>query len=506
MNLTNFTFTLGQWYNFPSLLPLGQAKYDNKVTDITIGIPLSMLNRHGLIAWATGTGKTKSVQLLVEWCAQAGVPTLVMDMKWDISGLSMSGDDNNSKIIERYTLLQKEFYARAFECEFMSLTGKNWFQRRTTIIELWPLILAQMLELNETQTSALSAIFFFCDKQWLSLLDLEDLQSVIKYLWQDEVNKKFESDYGMLAPATLSVLLRKTIELEQQWWQAIFGEPSLDISDIIRTNTKGEGLITIFKLEDIQTKPNLFCAAMLGILSELYASLPEIGDMDKPKLVMIIDEAHLLFQQASSELLQNLEMMIKLIRSKGVGIFFCTQLPDDVPSSILSQLWTKIQHALRAFTQRDRKAIKSAVENYPITEFYQTDELITSLWVGEVLFTTLDPKGIPTPLAHVFNLTPSSRMDTISQSELDHFLSSSLLVGKYNALIDRESASEILTQRLWSQNQSPDVAESSGFGEAVWWVLWSKIAKNIGKEVGNIAVRSILWYLGIKVRSNKTFF
>jgi DNA helicase HerA-like ATPase len=506
MNLTNFTTTLSQGYGFSPLLPLGQAKYENIVTDITIGIPLSMLNRHGLIAGATGTWKTKSVQLLVEWCAQAGVPTLVMDMKWDISGLSMPGDETHPKIAERYTLLKKEFHARGFDSEFMSLTGKNWFQRRTTIIELWPLILAQMLELNETQTSVLSAIFFFCDKQWLALLDLEDLQSVIKYLGQDEINQKFESEYGMLAPATLSVLLRKTIELEQQWGQAIFGEPSLDISDIIRTNTKWEGMITIFKLEDIQTRPNLFCAAMLGILSELYATLPEVGDMDKPKLVMIIDEAHLLFQQASSELLQNLETMIKLIRSKGVGLFFCTQLPDDVPASILSQLGTKIQHALRAFTERDRKAMKSAVENYPITEFYKTDELITSLWVGEILFTTLSPKGIPTPLAHVFNLTPSSRMDTITPSELDHFLSSSLLVGKYNTTIDRESASEILAKKLWSQEVSPDTSESPARKENVWSILGSKIVTNIWKEVGNIAVRSVLWYLGIKVRSNKTFF
>lgn len=506
MTLTKFTDTLGQGYNFSPLLPLGQAKYNNTVTDITVGIPLSMLNRHGLIAWATGTGKTKSVQLLVEWCAQAGVPTLVMDMKWDISGLSMHGDNTNTKILERYTLLKKEFYARGFDSEFMSLTGKNWFQRRTTIIELWPLILAQMLELNETQTSALSAIFFFCDKQWLALLDLEDLQSVIKYLGQDEINKKFESDYGMLAPATLSVLLRKTIEFEQQWGQAIFGEPSLDISDIIRTNTKGEGVITIFKLEDIQTKPNLFCAAMLGILSELYNTLPEVGDMDKPKLVMIIDEAHLLFQQASPELLKNLETMIKLIRSKGIGIFFCTQLPDDVPAPILSQLGTKIQHALRAFTEKDRKAMKSAVENYPITEFYQTDELITSLWVGEILFTTLSPKGIPTPLAHVFNFTPSSRMDTISQSELDHFLSSSLFIGKYNTTIDRESASEILAKRLWWKQESSDTDDNSGWQKSIWSVFGSKIVKNIGKEVGNIALRNILWYLGIKVRSNKSFF
>ena len=506
MNLSDFHNTLSQGYNFSPLLELGQAKYNDTITDITIGIPLNMLNRHGLIAGATGTGKTKSVQLLVEWCAKSGIPTLVMDMKWDISWLSMPWDETNSKITDRYNLLKKEFYARGFDSEFMSLTWKNWYQRRTTVIELWPIILAQMLELNQTQTSALSAIFFFCDKQWLALLDLEDLQSVIKYLSQKEINEKFESEYGLLAPATLSVLLRKTIELEQQWWKNIFWEPSLDIYDIIKTNTKGEGIITIFKLENIQTKPNLFCAAMLGILSELYLILPEVGDIDKPKLVMIIDEAHLLFQQASPELLKNLETMIKLIRSKGLGIFFCTQVPDDVPSTILSQLWTKIQHALRAFTERDRKAMKTAIENYPITDFYQTDELITSLWVWEILFTTLNPKWIPTPLAHVFNLTPSSRMDTISESELSKFLSTSLLVSKYNTIIDRESASEILAKKLSWKQEAFESDDGLGWKESVWWVLGSKIVRNIWKEVGNIAVRSILWYLGIKVRSNKTFF
>lgn len=501
----DFNIQLSQGYNFIPMIEIWQVKYQETITNIQVGIPLSMLNRHGLIAWATGTGKTKTVQLLIEWCSLVGVPTLVMDMKGDISWLAVAGDTKDF-ILERYSQLGKEYAPRWFDVEFMSLTGKNWYQRRTTIVELGPLMLAQMLELNETQTSALLAIFLYCDREGLALLDLEDLQSVLKYLSQDKENKNFATEYGLLSPATLSVILRKTITLEQQEGKQLFGEPSLDINDLLTMNSQGEWKITIFKLEDSQNKPNLFCTALLGILAELYTQLPEAGDLKQPKLVMIIDEAHLLFQLASPALQQQIEIMVKLIRSKGIGIFFCTQLPDDIPAAILSQLGTKIQHALRAFTQRDRKALKTAVENYPITEYYQTDELITSLWVGEILFTTLNTKGIPTPLAHVYNYTPRSRMDVLSADELQWFLEKSWLVTYYNQVIDRDSASELLSKKLdndntkhWSSTHSSGQTILSKIGK-------SKIIKDLTKSAGNTVIREVLGYLGIKVRKNKTFF
>lgn len=502
--LDDFTTTLGQGYDFLPLIPIGQAKYDDTITDITVGIPVRMLNRHGLIAGATGTGKTKTVQLFVEWCAQAGIPTLVMDMKGDISWLTMSGDATHTKILERYELLGQSYHARGFDAEFMSLTGTNGYQRKTTIIELWPIMLAQMLELNDTQTSALGAIFHYADTEQLPLLDLADLQTLLKYLSDKSVNEIFGQTYGHIAPATLSVILRKTITLEQQWGKTIFGEPSFELSDMIKTTPTGEWLITIMKCEDIQSKPQLFCTAVLGIVGELYNTLPEVGDSDKPKLVMIIDEAHLLFQLASRDLLRQIETMIKLIRSKGVGIYFCTQLPDDIPSPILSQLGSKIQHALRSFTARDRKALKTAVENYPITAYYNTEELITSLWVGEILFTTLNPKGIPTPLAHVFNLTPASRMDTITESELSSFLRGSLLRDKYNTTIDSESAHEILSKRM--QQKSNTDKKSPDSTTNILWSVGKKVATSVVKEMGNMVIRNILGQMGIKVRSNKTFF
>ena len=503
--LDTFNTQLSQGYDFSPLIALWQAKYKEAVTDIPVGIPLSMLNRHGLIAGATGTGKTKTVQLLIEGCSIAGVPTLVMDMKGDISWLAVAGESKDF-ILERYSQFGKDYTPRWFDAEFMSLTGKTWYQRRTTIVELGPLMLAQMLELNDTQTSALSAIFLYCDRIGLALLDLEDLQSVLKYLSQDEENKKFAAEYGLLSPATLSVILRKTITLEQQEGKVLFGEPSLDIDDLLTTNSQGEWRITIFKLEDSQSKPNLFCTAVLGILAELYAQLPEAGDLKKPKLVMIIDEAHLLFQIASPALQQQIEIMIKLIRSKGIGIFFCTQLPDDIPWPILSQLGTKIQHALRAFTERDRKALKTAVENYPITEFYKTSDLITSLWVGEILFTTLNPKGIPTPLAHVYNYTPRSRMDVLSGEELQWFLDQSTLNRYYNQVIDRDSASEILSKQLDNDDRKSSSWDDSSGPSLLSKIGKSKIVKDLTKSAGNSVVRELLGYLGIKVRKNKTFF
>ena len=504
-SVENFNLQLSQGYDFSPLVALWQAKYKEKVTDIQVGIPLSMLNRHGLIAWATGTGKTKTVQLLVEGCSLAGVPTLVMDMKGDVSWLAVAGEAKDF-ILERYSQFGKEYIPHWFDTEFMSLTGKTGYQRRTTIIELGPLMLAQMLELNDTQTSALSAIFLYCDREGLALLDLEDLQSVLKYLSQKEINEDFSAEYGLLSPATLSVILRKTITLEQQEGKVLFWEPSLDIDDLLTTNSQGEWKITIFKLEDSQSKPNLFCTAILWILAELYTQLPEAGDLKQPKLVMIVDEAHLLFQLASPALQQQIETMIKLIRSKGVGIFFCTQLPDDIPAPILSQLGTKIQHALRAFTERDRKAMKTALENYPITEFYTTSELITSLWVWEILFTTLNPKGIPTPLAHVYNYTPRSRMDVLSSDELQWFLEKSSLVTYYNQVIDRDSATEILSKKLDTNDRKSSSWDDSSGPSLLSKIVKSKIVKDLTKSAWNSVVRELLGYLGIKVRKNKTFF
>lgn len=426
---------------------LGGAMLDGQpVPGAIVKIPLKTMNRHGLIAGATGTGKTKTLQVISEQLSQKGVPVLLMDVKGDLSGIAKPGE-MKPFIQERHAKLGLPFSAKGYPVELMTLSQQDGVRLRATVSEFGPVLLSRILDLNDTQEGVLSVIFKYCDDNRLALLDLKDLKKVVQYVTEGG-KAVIEKDYGKISTATTGIIMRKVLELEQQGADLFFGERSFDIRDLMRQDRNGNGYISIIRLTDIQDKPKLFSTFMLSLLAEVYSQMPEKGDVSKPELVIFIDEAHLIFNQASKALLDQIENIVKLIRSKGVGIFFVTQNPMDVPNGVLAQLGLKVQHALRAFTAIDRKAIKLSAENYPISEFYKTDETITSLGIGEALVTALSEKGIPTPLAATLLRTPESRMDILSQSEIDSLNSSSELVRKYSESIDRESAYEILSQKV----------------------------------------------------------
>lgn len=421
------------------------------VADTHVKIPLKTLNRHGLISGATGTGKTKSLQVIAEQLSLKGIPSLLMDIKGDLSGLAASGQSNDF-IANRHAGIGLPYEPQPLPVELMTLTEKgDGVRLKATVTEFGPVLLSKILELNDTQASVMSLIFAFSDIEKLPLIDLKDLRKMLQYV-ANEGKERITQEYGAVSPATVNTIMRKVIELEQQGADEFFGERSFEPNDLLRTDKNGNGIISIVRLMDIQSKPKLFSTFMLSLLAEIYANFPEEGDMDKPKLCIFIDEAHLVFEEASDALLDQLEIIIKLIRSKGIGIFFCTQNPIDVPDDVLSQLGLKVQHALRAFTEKDRKAIQKAAENYPISEFYETEDLITQLGTGEALVTALNEKGRPTPLVATICRAPLSRMDVLSQEEVDTLTSKSEIIAKYNEEIDRESAYEILTGKISKAN------------------------------------------------------
>ena len=428
-------------------ITLGGGKLGDEVVPNThIKVPLKTLNRHGLIAGATGTGKTKSLQVIAEQLSLKGVPSLLMDIKGDLSGLAALGS-NNDFITKRHAGIGLPYEPMALPVELMTISNGDGTRLKATVTEFGPVLLSKILGLNDTQSSVISLIFVFADKKKLPLIDLKDLRKMLQYS-VNEGKEEISAEYGAVASATVNTIMRKVIELEQQGAETFFGERSFDPKDLLRTDENGNGMISILRLMDIQSRPKLFSTFMLSLLAEIYGSFPEEGDVDKPKLCIFIDEAHLVFEEASSALLDQLEVIVKLIRSKGVGIFFCTQNPVDVPDDILAQLGLKVQHALRAFTEKDRKAIKKAAENYPISEFYNTEDLITQLGIGEALVTALNEKGIPTPLAATVCRAPLSRMDVLEQAEVDALVAKSTIAQKYNEEIDRESAYEILTGKI----------------------------------------------------------
>ncbi|MEM6823412.1 MAG: helicase HerA-like domain-containing protein, partial [Verrucomicrobiota bacterium] len=444
--LPNYQFEL------PSLT-LGCAMLEGEpVSDSQIRVPLKMLNRHGLIAGATGTGKTKTLQVFAERLSAAGVPSLLMDLKGDLSGIAAPGEPKDF-IKKRQAHIGEPYKPGSCPVEFLSLSGKKGLQLRATVSEFGPVLFSKMLGLNDTQSGIVSIIFKYCDDNRLPLLDLKDFRAVVNHL-TGPAKKEVEAQYGRLASSSTGTILRKLLALEQQGADLFFGERSFEVSDLCRTTTDGAGVVSIVRLMDIQDKPRLFSTFMLAMLSEIYASFPEIGDMDQPKLAIFIDEAHLIFEEASKELQDQLEAIIKLIRSKGVGIYFCTQNPDDVPEAILGQLGLKIQHALRAFTAKDRKAIKLAAENFPLTKYYDTAEELTTLGIGEALVSALGPKGRPTPLVRTLLCAPRSRMGVLKAKEEAAIRSTSLLAEKYEKTLDPNSAFEILQTKL--QNAAGD--------------------------------------------------
>jgi DNA helicase HerA-like ATPase len=487
---------------------LGVSMLDGKLEKgSNVNLPLKTMNRHGLIAGATGTGKTKTLQVIAEGLSDASVPVLLMDIKGDLSGIAAAGVLND-KVKERYDNADAPFKPAAYPAELLSLSEEHGVRLRSTVIEFGPVLLSRILSLNDTQEGVVSMIFKYCDDNKMALLDLKDFIKVLQYI-SNEGKKEIEASYGKISTTSTGTILRKVIELQQQGADTFFGEPSFDVEDLLRISDDGRGMVNILRVTDMQNKPKLFSTFMLSLLAELYATLPEEGDIDKPKLVLFIDEAHLVFQEATAALLQQIETVIKLIRSKGVGIFFITQNPQDIPASILSQLGLKVQHALRAFTAADRKTIKMAAENYPETKFYDVDELLTGLGIGEALVTLLNEKGIPTPLVHTMLLSPHSRMDVLSAEEIDRIVSHSSLAKKYNVIIDNDSAFEILTRKLQQaatlekEEEEQKAAAKPKKAEKEESFFDNTAVKQASRTAASIITRSLLGALGLGGRSKR---
>jgi DNA helicase HerA-like ATPase len=502
-----FLQAVKEGYNFKGeTIKIGRAVLDgNPVEGADVALPLKTFNRHGLIAGATGTGKTKSLQMISEGLSDASIPVLLLDIKGDLSGIAAAGVANE-KILERAKLVGIDYKPKACPVELLTLSNnKPGIHLRATVSEFGPVLLSKILELNDTQGGIVALIFKYCDDNKLPLLDLKDFIKVLQYVTA-EGKAEIEKSYGKISTTSTGTILRKVIELQQQGADDFFGEKSFEVEDLMRISNDGRGVISILRVSELQDRPKMFSTFMLQMLAELYASSPEEGDLDKPKLVIFIDEAHLIFKEASKVLMDQIETVIKLIRSKGIGVFFCTQNPMDVPQSILAQLGMKVQHALRAFTAVDRKAIKQAAENYPETNFYKTEDLITQLGIGEALVTALNEKGIPTPLVHVMMAPPQSRMDILTDAEVSTLTAASKLVSKYNEAVDSESAYELLNKKIEvagqrsteihnMQEEAKQEKKTASKPEPSW--IDNPIVKQAGRTAASILTRSLLGVLGL---------
>lgn len=508
----------GYAFDGPSF-DFGAAIFEQKpVSEARVRIPLSTLNRHGIISGATGTGKTKTLQVIAEGLSDNGVPVLLMDLKGDLSGLARAGEEN-SRIAARHQKIGIAFQPKAYPVELFTLSAEKGSRLRATVSEFGPVLLSKMLELNDTQSGVISMVFKYCDDHSYPLLDLKDLKKILQFATQ-EGKKDFEKEYGLVSSATIGAIQRSLVTLEQQGAEDFFGEPSFEVDDLVRKDKDGNGMVSILRLTDMLDKPRLFSTFMLSLLSEIYATFPEQGDADKPKLAIFIDEAHLMFSQASNALLEQIETIIKLIRSKGVGIFFCTQLPTDIPDNILSQLGLRIQHAMRAITAKDRKSIKQIAENFPLSDFYATDRILTELGIGEALLTCLNERGIPTPLAATYLIAPKSRMNILSPTEIDDVVRRSEISQFYNKAVDRESAYELLNEKInlfaeqahqeqlkkispekgnYSEKEEPSLIES---------ISQNTMVRQMGRSLVRELTRSLFGTMGIKSnsRSKKSFW
>jgi DNA helicase HerA-like ATPase len=507
VNIDDFTKAMQAGYTFSGpAIDLGGPLFNGECPPgTTVRIPLRTLNRHGLIAGATGTGKTKTLQVIAEQLSLQGVPTLLMDIKGDLSGIAAPAV-TNPKIDARQKKIGLPWQPLSLPVEFLSLSKEPGAQLRATTSEFGPVLLSRILELNDTQGSILSLVFKYCDDNGWPLLDIQDLRRVLQYVTQ-EGKDAVQKEYGQVSTASVNTIMRKLIELEQQGADTFFGERSFDPHDML-TPRDGKGVIHVLRLTDIQDRPRLFSTFMLCLLAEIYSTFPEEGDLDKPKLIIFIDEAHLIFDNATKPLLDQIESIIKLIRSKGVGIHFCTQDPSDVPDSVLGQLGLKVQHSLRAFTAKDRTTIKKTAQNYPITVFYDTEKLLTSMGIGEAMVSALNEKGIPTPLAHTMLRAPGTRMDVLTPAELQGLVANSKLAPKYNEVIDRESASEILEKRLKDHQEieaPPDGPAKPAKPAKEEPSVLEDLSKNtmvrqLGRTVLAELTRGLLGVLGVKSR------
>ncbi|OSC41601.1 helicase HerA-like domain-containing protein [Mycobacterium decipiens] len=436
-------------------LELGTVVVDG-VADPTaqIRIPLATVNRHGLVAGSTGTGKTKTLQLIAEQLSAAGVAVLMADVKGDLSGLARAGEAND-KTAARAKDTGDDWAPTAFPVEFLSLGTKGiGVPVRATISSFGPILLAKILGLNATQESTLGLIFHWADQRGLPLLDLKDLRAVIGYLLGDEGKTELKS-LGAVSPTTAGVILRALVNLEAEGADTFFGEPEIRPEDLLRVDSQGRGIVSLLEFGRQSLRPVMFSAFLMWMLADLFTFLPEVGDLDKPKLVFFFDEAHLLFTDASKAFLEQVEQTVKLIRSKGVGVFFCTQLPTDLPKDVLSQLGARIQHALRAFTPDDHKALAKTVRTYPKTDVYDLQSALTSLGIGEAIVTVLSERGAPTPVAWTRMRAPRSLMGAIGTDAIDAAARASSLQAAYGQTIDRQSAYELVNEKYGTGPQAP---------------------------------------------------
>lgn len=517
MSKEKFIQEMTEGYTFKgNSVVLGGAMLDGECqTNTLVKLPLKTLNRHGLIAGATGSGKTKTLQILAEHFSANSIPVLLMDVKGDLSGIA-APSPGHIKIDERHVRIGIPFEKGTSPVEFLTLSDEKGAKLRATVSEFGPVLFSKILELNDNQSGIVSVVFKYCDDKKIPLLDLKDFKKTIQYL-SGEGKKEIEADYGRLSTASVGAIMRRIVEIEQQGAENFFGETSFDVDDLCRLDENGKGMVSIIRLTDIQDKPKLFSTFMLQMLAEIYATFPEQGDADQPELVIFIDEAHLVFEKASSALLSQIESIIKLIRSKGVGIFFVTQNPKDIPDDVLGQLGMKIQHSLRAFTAKDRKAIKLTAQNYPLTDYYETEHLLTQLGIGEALVTVLNEKGIPTPLVHCLLRAPQSRMDILSSQEINDIVAKSRIIKKYNEEVDRESAYEVLGKKIEAAQEAKHQeelkkqqekaqrssrrrkAEKSGLEKMVD----STVGRQVGRTIARELTRGILGALGISSSRSK---
>jgi uncharacterized protein len=461
------------------------------IADAKVNLPLRMMNRHGLVTGATGSGKTRTLQLMAEQLSRAGVPVFMPDMKGDLSGMAKAAT-SNEKIQERVAALAMDYAPTEFPVEIFSLSGKLGAQMRATVTEFGPVLLSKILELNDTQTGVLNILFKYADDKNLPVVDFNDLKKLLNYLTEGAGAVEIKGDYGKISSASSSTILRKIVSLEQQGVDNIFGEPSYDVEDLFE-KVDGKGVITLLNVADIQGQPAIFSTFMLALLAELYQRLPEAGDLDKPKLIFFLDEAHLLFKDAPKAFLDQIDQVIRLIRSKGVGVFFCTQVTQDVPANVLAQLGNRVHHVVRAFTPNDVKALRETVKTFPTSPFYEMEQQFTQLGTGQAFITVLNEKGIPTETVVTHLVPPASFMGPLDQGEYKQLLDQSELCAKYKTSVDRESAFELLSEKM--KKDEADTAEEaapqrrngrttrkedkSTFEE----VMESPVAKQVGREV-----------------------
>lgn len=514
-DLAKFTQTINDGYACKGdSIILGAALLDGvPQKDAQVKLPLKTLNRHGLIAGATGTGKTVTLQVIAENMCAKGIPVLLMDLKGDLSGIAKAGT-TNPKIEERHTAIGMPFTPNGSSVEFLTLSKENGAKLRATVTEFGPVLFSKVLDLNDTQSGIVAIIFKYADDKKLPLVDLKDFKALLNHIG-NEGKEEITKNYGNVSPASVGTILRAIIELETQGAEAFFGERSFEVNDLVRLDSNGRGMASIIRLVDIQDKPKLFSTFILCLLAEAYHTFPEAGDLDKPKLCIFIDEAHLIFKEASQALLDQIESIIKLIRSKGVGIYFCTQNPYDVPDAVLAQLGLKVQHALRAFTEKDRKAIKKTAENYPISDFYKTDELLTSLGIGQALISALNEKGVPTPLAATHLRAPVSRIGVLTPDEIQQTVANSTIAAKYNEVIDSQSAYEILNAKIKAAEEAeeeekeedkPEKKSKKEEKSTLEKISDNTMVRQVGRTVFKEVARGLLGVLGLGGKGKKGWF